>query len=124
MANMNTSTNDSRLLAVAFDYREHQKQKDLITHLNNLLNDLNGIELAIEVVAYGPGIFLLMSEHAEFREEIASLQGHGVAFNACRNAMNSHGVVDDDLLDGVGVVPSGVGRLTKAQLDGAIYLKE
>lgn len=65
-----------------------------------------------------------MKDDVIFNSEIVSLQNSGVVFNACRNAVNSHGVVKEDLLDRVSVVPSGVGRLTKAQLlEGAVYLK-
>lgn len=53
MASIDNLNTKSKLVVVAFECREEGKQKDLVTHLNNLLNDLNGLELNIEVVAYG-----------------------------------------------------------------------
>lgn len=120
---MNMSPTNSPALVIDFEHDDHEKQEHLMLHITNLLKDFGNIPLQVEVVCYGPGIMLLVSSKTDFSQQITQLQQQGVQFRACRNAMNMFEVEEKDLIQGVTIVPSGVGRIVKAQLDGYVYFK-
>lgn len=110
-------------LVIDFEHDDRQKQEHLLLHITNLLKDFGDRPLLVEVVTYGPGIMLLVSHKTEFSEQVAQLQQLGVQFDACKNAMKKFDIKEDDLLAGITPVPSGVGRIVKAQLDDYVYFK-
>lgn len=120
---MDTLNTNTPALVIDFEHDDTAKQDNLLAHITNLLRDLGEQRLAIEIVAYGPGIMMLVANKSEFSERIKELQSKGVLFHTCRNAMNKYDIHDDALLDSVTPVPSGVGRIIKAQLEGSIYFK-
>jgi len=91
--------------------------------LGNIGNLLKGIPSAeVEVVAYGPGIdFVKKGSTAE--AEIKELEQKHVHFVACHNAMVFHHLTPADLVEGVGVVPSGIVEVVTRQEQGWTYIK-
>ncbi len=120
-SDMNTSNTNK--LVVDFEHDDTKKQENLFLRLNNLLNDFAEAPLSVEVVAYGPGIKMLLKENVVSVKEVKQLQGRNIQFRACQNAMRMFEVSEDQLIDGVRPVPSGVGRIVKAQLEGYAYFK-
>lgn len=118
-----TMTEQPSRLVIDFEHNDIQQQKNLMTHLANLLKDFGDTPLTVEVVVYGPAIQFVTTSPATFADHIATLQSRGVKFLACKNAMKRFGIQEDQLLDGVTPIPSGVGALVKKQLDGYVYLK-
>ncbi len=120
---MNTQPTNTPALVIDFEHDDPIKQDHLLTHITNLLRDFGDNPITVEVVAYGPGVMLLVKEKTEFEERIKELQSNNVIFHACRNAMNTFRLQEDSLLENVTAVPSGVGRIVKAQLEGSVYFK-
>lgn len=110
-------------LVIDFEHDDYVKQEHLLLHIKNLLRDFEDKPLLVEVVAYGPGVMLLDARKTDFSDRIVRLQQQGVQFEACRNAMKKFGIEDKDLLADITPVPSGVGRIVKAQLGGYVYFK-
>ena len=117
-SNINTPT-----LVIDFEHDDATKQEHLLLHITNLLRDFGNNPLVVEVVAYGPGIMLLVQSKTQFTDQITELQTQGVVFHACQNAMNSFDIQASDLVNSATPVPSGVGRIVKAQLEGSVYFK-
>jgi intracellular sulfur oxidation DsrE/DsrF family protein len=65
-----------------------RKQALVISIANNLLKFYDPDKVAIEVVAFGPGIELLRSESAS-RKQVESLIAQGVRFDVCLNTMDT-----------------------------------
>jgi intracellular sulfur oxidation DsrE/DsrF family protein len=65
-----------------------QKQALVISVANNLLKAYDPDKIAIEVVAFGPGIDLLRSESPN-RQRIESLISQGVRFDVCENTVDT-----------------------------------
>jgi intracellular sulfur oxidation DsrE/DsrF family protein len=65
-----------------------QKQGLAISVANNLLKFYDPDKVAIEVVAFGPGIDLLRPENAN-RNRIESLVAQGVRFDVCLNTVDT-----------------------------------
>jgi intracellular sulfur oxidation DsrE/DsrF family protein len=68
--------------------RDPQKESLVISVANNLLKLYDPDKVAIEVVAFGPGIDLLRPENAN-RNRIESLVAQGVRFDVCLNTVDT-----------------------------------
>ena len=78
-----------------------------LSNASNIQQDLGADQVAIEIVAYGPGIGLLKLESvlgARISEAIAA----GVSMQACENTMRNQKLVQGDMLPRIGYVPAGV----------------
>ena len=65
-----------------------QKQGLVISVANNLLKLYDPDKVAIEVVAFGPGIDLLRPENAN-RKKVESLIAQGARFDVCLNTVDT-----------------------------------
>jgi hypothetical protein len=65
-----------------------RKQNLVISVANNLLKFYDPDKVAVEVVAFGPGIELLRSDSAA-RKQVESLIAQGVRFDVCLNTVDT-----------------------------------
>lgn len=93
--------------------------------LKNVANVLKDApDARIEVVCHGAGIGLVERARTEHAEAVEALVKKGVTFVACANTMKQKSIRKEDLLPGVGTVPSGaVEVIRKQQRDGYAYFK-
>ncbi|GAB4182760.1 MAG: hypothetical protein OHK0026_10750 [Rhodocyclaceae bacterium] len=93
--------------------------------LNNAANvqkDLGKENVAIEIVAYGPGLNMLKSESVAAGRINGAMDG-GVAVMACDNTMRAMKLTNADLIGGVGHVRAGVVELMMKQREGWSYIR-
>lgn len=93
--------------------------------LNNTRNaqaELGADNVKIEVVAFGPGIAMLMADSA-VAERVAEAIRAGVAIYACENTMRGQKLTRPQMVATTGYVPSGVAHLIRRQADGYAYLR-
>ena len=93
--------------------------------LKNVTNILKEApDTQVEVVCHGAGIGLVEKARTEHAEAVEALLKKGVKFVACENTMRLKSIKKEDLLPGVGTVPSGaVEVVRKQQKDGYAYFK-
>ncbi len=101
--------------------------------LNNAKNaadyyEQQGDEVVIEVVAYGPGLNMLVEGKSPVADRISAmaLEQEDISFAACGNtlaAMEEKAGGDVPLLSEAKVVPSGVVRLMELQEEGYSYVR-
>jgi intracellular sulfur oxidation DsrE/DsrF family protein len=90
-----------------------RKQALVISVANNLLKFYDPDKVAVEVVAFGPGIDLLRSESLS-RKQVESLIAQGVRFDVCLNTVDT---VEretgrrPDIMPGATAVQVGVGQI-------------
>jgi len=95
---------------------------------NFLMNNLKflkaawGEQVAIEVVAYGPGVDMLMTSSTQ-KEKVAEFKKQGISFVVCENTMKVRSIAKEDIIQEAGYVPSGVGELVLKQEQGWAYFK-
>jgi hypothetical protein len=97
--------------------------------LNNAVNvqKAYGVDnVAIEIVAYGPGLGMLTPKDPQQSKRVASLAVQGIAFSACGNTIK--GVTKKTghapkLINGVKVVPAGVTRIIELHEQGYAYVR-
>ncbi|WP_455375569.1 DsrE family protein [Kaarinaea lacus] len=96
--------------------------------LNNAVNvqKLYGMDnVAIEVVAYGPGLGILTTKSKE-ADRVKSLAMQNIKFSACGNTMakiEKKTGKKPQLTEGVGTVKAGVARIMALQEQGYSYLR-
>lgn len=96
--------------------------------LNNAVNlqKMYGMDnVAIEVVAYGPGLGLLTTKSKE-ADRVKSLAMQNITFSACGNTMakvEKKTGKKPQLTEGVGTVQAGVARIMELQEEGYAYLR-
>ena len=93
-----------------------------LNNAKNVQSDLGAGNVAIEIVAYGPGIGMLKAESVvgnRVRDALAA----GVKVVACENTMTNQKLTKDDMLAGIGYVPAGVTELMQRQQQGWAYIR-
>lgn len=101
--------------------------------LNNAQNarayyEGKGETIAIEIVAYGPGLTMLRKDTSPVADRISvmALENPGLTFSACGNTlagMTKKAGHPIELVSEANVTPSGVVRLMELQQDGYSYLR-
>lgn len=93
-----------------------------LNNARNLQADLGAGNVAIEIVAYGPGINMLKAESVA-GNRIAEAMGAGVKVVACENTMTNNKIAKADMLNGIGYVKAGVVEIMQKQQAGWAYLR-
>ena len=109
--------------------------KSMNLALNNTANAIKyytgkGESVAVEIVAYGPGLNMLREDKSPVKDQIKSLKasniGADVHFSACHNtqmAMEKREGHPIPIIPEATVVPAGVVRLTQLQEQGWSYIR-
>jgi intracellular sulfur oxidation DsrE/DsrF family protein len=101
------------------------KQTLVLNVANNLINHYGPDQVAIEIVAFGPGLRLLFVDNAN-KGRIQSLADNGVRFAACGNTIRNMGKIlgEDPVLNkSATVVPGGVVRILDLEKQGYKLIK-
>ena len=93
-----------------------------LNNARNLQADLGAGNVAIEIVAYGPGIGMLKSDSV-VATRIGEALGQGVKLEACENTMRGQKLTKADMIDGIDYVPAGVVEIMQRQQQGWAYLR-
>lgn len=91
----------------------------------NLQKALGMDNVSIEIVAYGPGLAMLVGG-AKQSQRVSSLAKQDIVFSACGNTMKKVAKKEGKavvLVEGVGVVTAGVLRIMELQEQGYSYVR-
>ena len=94
----------------------------VLNNVKNLQDDLGAKNVAIEIVAYGPGIGMLKFD-APTNSRVSEALKSGVAVQACENTMRNQKLAQADMHPGISYVPAGVVQIIKRQQEGWAYLR-
>jgi intracellular sulfur oxidation DsrE/DsrF family protein len=97
------------------------RHERVVGNIENLLADETVETDDVALVANSGGIALL-TEDSPQRDAVEALQARGVAFKQCSNTLTGIDTTTDDLIDGVELVPSGVGEVARLESAGYVYL--
>ena len=126
-----TYADDAEPQGIAHKVVIHVSSNDLKTQKMALNNAVNlqkhyGMDnVAVEIVAYGPGISL-MTEGTKLSTRVSSLSQQEIRFSACANTINnitSKKGVRPVLTEGGEIVPAGVARIIELQESGYTYVR-
>ena len=93
-----------------------------LNNAKNVQQDLGKDNVAVEIVAYGPGLPMLKMD-SETGPRIAEAIGAGVKVVACENTMRNTNLTKEDMLPNLNYVKSGVPYLMKKQAEGYSYIR-
>jgi len=100
-----------------------EKVTFVLNNIINLLNDLGGQNVDVELLVNGPAVEAFKAEESIISELIAKILDQGVAIALCNNALNNLRLKPEDMLPEALVVPSGVGELVRKQAEGWAYIR-
>lgn len=80
-------------------------------------------DLRIEVICHGPGLDMLHKQHSVVADRLHQFQAKGIQFRACEFSMKERKVSKDQILEGVGYVPSAILHIVQRQAEGWSYIK-
>jgi intracellular sulfur oxidation DsrE/DsrF family protein len=101
-----------------------EKQVLVLNVADNLLATY-GDKLALEVVAFGPGLKLMLDDNPN-SARLAKLARNGVRLSACRNTVKKMGRMtgeDPTLAEYAVEVEGGVGRIVELMKDGYLLIR-
>ncbi|APX88904.1 hypothetical protein BV394_03475 [Brevirhabdus pacifica] len=117
-------------LAIHVDQNDPQVMNMALNNAANVASYYKekGEEVIIELVAYGPGLNMLVKDKSPVADRIASmsLEMDNLSFAACGNTlegMKKKAGHDVPLMSEATVVPSGVVRLMELQEEGYSYVR-
>ncbi|MBO1924853.1 DsrE family protein [Thiomicrorhabdus sp. 6S3-12] len=102
-----------------------KKQVLVLNVAANLQRYYGPSNLDIEVVAFGPGVRLMLKDNAN-AARIKSMINAGVRFSACSNTLQNFAKIlgqTPEIIDGVQKVPAGAGRILQLNAAGWQILK-
>lgn len=93
-----------------------------LNNARNVQTDLGADKVAVEIVAYGPGIGMLKMGSVT-GARVADAMSAGVEVVACENTMAAQKLARDDMLPKIGYVDAGVVELMRRQQQGYSYIR-
>ncbi|SIO46328.1 hypothetical protein SAMN05444166_4948 [Singulisphaera sp. GP187] len=109
-------------VVVHINFSETGTQGAGLRSVANILKD--DPQAKVEVVCHAAGIGLVEKARTEHAEAIQALIKQGATVVACENTMRQKSIRKEDLLPGVGTVPSGAVEVVRKQhKDGYAYFK-
>ncbi len=98
------------------------EQQLVLANAANVLKYFGPTKVQIEVVAFGPGLRLLLKNNVHSKM-IQSLHAEGVEFAACHNTMMKLHLTKADLNPVSHVVPGGVIEIMRRESEGWNYIR-
>ncbi|WMP16649.1 DsrE family protein [Thiothrix lacustris] len=119
-----TAAEQTHRLVIQVNKREEDYQDHILSNIVNLQKHYGMDNIEIEVVAYGPGIWLVTDKSA-FLKRVESLMMQNVTFTACGNTLDT--VAESSgtrpaLIDGIEETQTGIARIIALQEQGWSYL--
>lgn len=93
-----------------------------LNNARNVQQDLGKDKVAIEIVAYGPGIGMLKMDSVA-GARVADAMASGMSVVACENTMTNMKISRDDMLPKISYVGAGVVELMARQKEGYAYIR-
>ncbi|WP_227939576.1 DsrE family protein [Alkalihalobacillus deserti] len=96
--------------------------KKVLNNIINLKNKLGDQLVECEIVLFGEGLPLLLSEDEAIRNQITKILEKDIQFIVCNNTLTRLNVQTEDLACSVNAAGSGVAHLVTRQTEGWAYL--
>lgn len=112
----------SQKIVIQISEGSEEKQTLVLNNVSNLIKHYGPDAVAIDVVAYGPGLRLMFKDN-ENAARIKDLSMQGVSFLACQNTMKAMGKTSADLNPAVKQVPAGIVYIAEREKQGWAYVR-
>jgi len=115
----------TRSVVIEVDNKDPARWELALNNAQNIQNDLGAENVRVNVVAFGPGLHMLM-QNSVAAKRIAAQNAGGIEFDACHNTMkgmekkSGHMPV---LVPSAVIVPSGAVRIMQLEKAGFAFIK-
>ncbi|MCL5673474.1 MAG: DsrE family protein [Deltaproteobacteria bacterium] len=113
-------------MVIEVDYAKPARWGLAIANIKNVMAAFgdNSFKYKIELVAFGPGLRMLMKKFDKKNEPVLqSLVSYGLQLRACHNTMLKAHLTKKALFSFVKVVPAGVIEIARKEMQGYTFLK-
>lgn len=117
-----TSPATKNRIVIQVNEENVKKWNEVLVNIHNIQTELGAKNVAIAVVAIGPGLGMLSAESLA-ANGVQDALAAGVEFVACGNSMKAQKLAKEDLIEGVKVSVAGYVELMKRQQQGWAYLR-
>lgn len=101
---------------------DSKKWNSILANIRNIQRDAGPKNVAIAVVAIGPGLDMLMADSL-VANDVEDAIATGVEVIACENTMHARKISRSDLLEGVRYTKAGYIEIVRRQQRGWAYLR-
>jgi intracellular sulfur oxidation DsrE/DsrF family protein len=109
-------------IAIQINEDDARKWNAVLGNIHNIQVELGEKNVAIAVVAIGPGLGMLLADSLA-ANRVQDAMAAGVEFLACGNSVKAQNIALDDLTAGTKVTTSGYVELMHRQQQGWTYLR-
>lgn len=109
-------------MVIQINEDDAKKWHAVMGNIHNIQDELGEKNVAIAVVAIGPGLGMLLADSLA-ANRVQDAMAAGVEFLACGNSVKAQNVALDDLTAGTKVTTSGYVELMHRQQQGWTYLR-
>jgi hypothetical protein len=113
---------DAMRIVVQVNEDDTKKWNSILANVRNIQRDVGRKNVAIAVVAIGPGLDMLMADSLAANDVQDAITA-GVKFIACENTMHARNITRSDLIDGIGYAKAGYVEIVRRQQQGWSYLR-
>jgi intracellular sulfur oxidation DsrE/DsrF family protein len=117
-----TAPTTQNRIVIQINEENVKKWNEVLVNIHNIQNELGAKNVAIALVAIGPGLGMLTAESLA-ANGVQDALAAGVEFVACGNSMKAQKLAKEDLTEGVKVSIAGYVELMKRQQAGWAYLR-
>lgn len=120
-----TTDSPAHKVVIQVSTDDPRTQKIALNNAVNVQKAMGQDNVAIEIVAYGPGLGML-TQQSKLQQRVSSLAMQDITFSACGNTMKKHEKKTGKkpvLSEGVKVVHAGVMRIMELQEQGYSYVR-
>ncbi|MBS3935233.1 MAG: DsrE family protein [Sulfuritalea sp.] len=109
-------------VAIQVNEESVKKWNEVLVNIRNIQAELGPKNVAVALVAIGPGLGMLTAESLA-ANGVQDALAAGVEFVACGNTMKALKIPREDLIEGVKVSAAGYVELMRRQQAGWVYLR-
>ena len=117
-----TAMAENQKLVIQVSDNDSAKWDLALNNARSVQAELGKENVEIEIIAFGPGIRMLMRE-STVGPRLAEALGGDITLLACENTMRNTKIGNADLYQGIGFVNAGVTHIMKRQREGWVYVR-
>lgn len=107
-------------MRVIFHLNEEKKTNEVLANIRNLKKDMVGVE--VELLFNGMVVRDFVQD-SNYEGRVETMVEEGTVVTVCSNSLKGLRIDEEELLEGVNIVPAGVSELVKKQEEGWAYIK-
>ncbi len=107
-------------MKVVFHLNEEKKTNEVLANIRNLKRDMDGVEVELLVNGMAVRDFI---QNSNYENRVKKMVEEGTVVKVCSNSLKGLRIEEEELLEGIEIVPTGVSELVKKQEEGWAYIK-